>query len=112
MALLLYLQVRGVLLEMLFDSGQELLIFFLLNGLAALLWEYAALRRDWLRDRWGVRLLMLASGVAITLMVSEVIFEWRDTAHLSMIVYPLWLGLLYAVYRRRIRDLLRPRRIR
>lgn len=105
MALLLYFQVHGALLGVLFSTDLELLTLFAFNGVAVVVWESAAIRHEWLRGRWAVRLLALASGVTVTLSAIGTIFGWSGATGFATIVYPLWLALLYGVYRRRIPDL-------
>lgn len=104
-ALLLYFQVQGVQTGLLFLFDNEWMVLFLLNGVAAAVWEYAALSREWLCRRWAVRLLALMGGSAVTVMMVESITGWRNGGGLLLLLYPLWLLSLYLVYRRRLPDL-------
>jgi uncharacterized membrane protein len=93
--------------QVFFLEGQtQLWALFALNTAALGAWELAALRVRWLDVSWGPRLLAVASGVAITALVVDTIFDWgRDQSVAPLLVYPLWLAAIYAVYRRLLPDL-------
>lgn len=88
------------------EDQQQLWALFAFNSAALAAWELAALRVRWLDASWGPRLLAIASGVAITMLVVDAIFGWgRQPALAAVLVYPLWLGCIYAVYRKLLPDL-------
>lgn len=93
--------------QVFFLEGQtQLWALFAFNTAALGAWELAALRVRWLDVSWGPRLLAVASGVAITALVVDTIFDWgRDQSVAPLLVYPLWLAAIYAVYRRLLPDL-------
>jgi uncharacterized membrane protein len=88
------------------EDRQQLWALFSFNSAALAAWELAALRVRWLDASWGPRLLAIASGVALTMLVVDAIFGWgRQPAVAAVLVYPLWLGCIYAVYRKLLPDL-------
>jgi uncharacterized membrane protein len=88
------------------EDQQQLWALFAFNSAALAAWELAALRLRWLDASWGPRLLAIASGVALTMLVVDAIFGWgRQPAVAAVLVYPLWLGCIYAVYRKLLPDL-------
>ena len=88
------------------EQQKQLWALFAFDTFALAAWELAARRAGWLQASWGPRLLAIASGIAITLLMTEAIFDWgREQAAAPLIVYPLWLAALYAVYRRLLPDL-------
>ncbi|GAB4358810.1 MAG: DUF2157 domain-containing protein [Gammaproteobacteria bacterium] len=104
-ALFLYLSVFGGLFGVLFSEETQLFLVFGLNTAAWLAWELGARRFAWLNERWALRLLALASGTAVTLLVLQTIFDWSDASGTVSVVYPLWIMGVYWIYRHRIRDL-------
>lgn len=87
------------------DEGQ-IWTLFAFNTAALVAWELAARRVAWLDERWAPRLLAIASGTAITLLMLQTIFSWRETSGAAVIAYPAWLACAYAAYRLLTRDLL------
>jgi uncharacterized membrane protein len=88
------------------EDQQQLWALFAFHSAALAAWELAALRLRWLDASWGPRLLAIASGVALTMLVVDAIFGWgRQPAVAAVLVYPLWLGCIYAVYRKLLPDL-------
>ncbi|OWV28777.1 DUF2157 domain-containing protein [Halomonas campaniensis] len=69
-----------------------------LNTLALAIWEWGAHDRGWPRQ-WAVRLLALGSGVPITLLMMTLIIEIGLSWSPVLAIYPLWLAVLYGVYR-------------
>jgi len=106
LATILYFQTFRGLLWIAFNSTDVLLWFLLLlNTTAWICWELAAARYPWLAQRWAVRLIALASGTAITILVQFAIFEPGTMPLLVWLAYAFWLGALYLIYRRRWPDL-------
>ena len=104
-AIILYFRVFPGLLGILFNTERQLWTLFVFNTLALAAWELAARRVAWLDERWAPRLLVLASGTTITLLILDAIFNWREQSGTPLIVYPIWLACAYAVYRLMMRDL-------
>jgi uncharacterized membrane protein len=103
---ILYLQVFRGLLWISFNSGDDLLwLLFMLNTLAWILWELASSRFEWLAYRWPVRLIAVASGIAMALLVLHSIFGPGTMPLLTWLVFAAWLVALYFVYRDRLPDL-------
>ena len=84
---------------------QMLWLLLLLNTAAWALWEVASLRFAWLVSPWAVRLLAVASGVAMAMLVLNSIFDPSTGRVLPWLAYIAWLGILYFVYRRKRPDL-------
>lgn len=114
MAVMLYFQTFGGFWGMLFSTNTQIWSLFVLNTLALAVWEFAAWRGvQHLRERWSVRLLATASGVLITMLVLNAIFE--DSYRLeyggylrllaAFFVYLAWLLVGFIVYRKYLKDL-------
>lgn len=100
LAIALYFQVFFL------EDRDQLWALFAFDTLALAAWELAGLRLRWLDVSWGPRLLAIASGGAITALVVLSIFDWgRQPAPAAVLAYPLWLGCIYAVYRKLLPDL-------
>lgn len=105
-AMLLYFHAMGGLFWLLIDSTENMLwSVFVVNTLVWLLWERMARSFSWLAERWAVRLVAVASGSALTLLMVFGIFDHYDSRLWTMLVYLLWVAALYGVYRNTIRDL-------
>lgn len=114
LAVLLYLQVFGGFWGMLFSTNTQIWSLFVLNTAALVVWEFAAWRGvQHLRERWSVRLLATASGVLITTLVLNGIFEdsyrLKSGGYLRLLaafsVYLVWLLVGFLVYRKYLKDL-------
>lgn len=105
LALFLYFSVFRGLFGFLFSEEILLFLAFGVNSAAWLVWEPGARRFAWLNERWALRLLALASGTAVTLLVLQTLFDWHDTSGTVAVVYPLWALAVYRVYRYWIPDL-------
>lgn len=100
LSLALYFRAWGGAFGLLFASDAAALWgLFALNTAALLLWELAARRWRWLSAGWATCLLVLGGGVPLTLLVLAFIFDDRADFSSVVLVYPLWLAALYAVYR-------------
>lgn len=104
-AIVLYFQAFPGLLGIAFNTERQLWTLFVFNTAALAGWELAARRIAWLDERWAPRLLAIASGTTVTLLMLHAIFEWRATSAAALIAYPVWLGCAYAAYRNLMRDL-------
>ena len=78
---------------------------WLVNSVALCVWELAATRYEGLKGRSEVRLLAITSGFSITwLMLSFIFIHTAKEAYIPLL-YCLWLGVFYSVYRYKIKDL-------
>jgi len=66
----------------------------------------SAPRISWLAERWAPRLLVIASGATITLLMIQCIVDWQRQSGIVLLAYPASLGIAYVVYRLRMCDLL------
>jgi len=97
LAWVLYWRTWGSALDVLLDSDISLLLgLFVLNGVALVVWELGARRWHWLACGWAPRLLALAGGVPVSMLMIALLD--RGVTPL-MLVYPGWLAMLYAAYR-------------
>jgi Na+-translocating ferredoxin:NAD+ oxidoreductase RnfA subunit len=84
---------------------------FILNTLLLIAWEFITATRQWLSERWPVRLLATAGGVPLTWLVLRSIFVYDNGTFLSelpalaALVWAIWLAVMYVVYRRTKPDL-------
>ncbi|MDH5395088.1 MAG: DUF2157 domain-containing protein, partial [Gammaproteobacteria bacterium] len=75
-SIVLYFKTLGSFFWFVFDSVDHVFwLLFIFNSLAWLVWEIAARRLVWLRERWAVWLIAVASGSAITILVLIAIFD-------------------------------------
>jgi uncharacterized membrane protein len=89
-----------------FVSGEPALwALFALNSAALVFWERAAQRVHWLAERWWPRLIAIASGAFITVLVLDAIFGAGKALQAAVLVYALWLAGMYGAYRKRLADL-------
>jgi len=73
---------------------------FLFNTLALAIWESLTKTYHWLSTRWAIRLLAVASGVSITWLVLHSIFEYGGSSIFPGLMWLVWVGTLYFVYRK------------
>jgi len=105
-SVVMYCMVFGSFLWMSFGSVDQMFwLLLLLNTAAWALWEVASLRFTWLASPWAVRLLAVASGVVMAMLVLHSIFEPSAGRVFPWLAYIAWLGILYVVYRRKRPDL-------
>jgi uncharacterized membrane protein len=105
-AIVFYFAVFPGLFGLVFGAEHQFWTLFLFDSAALVVWELAARRIVWLDERWAPRLLAVASGAFVTILMFETIFEWNDATGIALAVYPVWLVCLYVAYRRRLFDLL------
>ncbi|MDP7546067.1 MAG: DUF2157 domain-containing protein [Alphaproteobacteria bacterium] len=102
----LYHQTFQGVLPLMLDTDTSLLwLIFLVNTLALFAWEFLAARWHWLWQRWAVRLLAVASGAPITMLVLESIFSGGGVNVFPGVAWVIGLAALYFVYRGLRRDL-------
>jgi uncharacterized membrane protein len=89
---------------MLFAPEKLAWLLFGLNTAALAIWEGLALAGvEWLRERWAVRLLAVASGVAVTtLALFDIV---RPDSQWGLPAWLAWMVAAYVVYRRLAKDL-------
>jgi uncharacterized membrane protein len=105
-SLVLYCLVFQNFLWISFGSVDQMLwLLLLLNSAAWVLWELASLRFTWLVSSWAVRLLAVASGTVMSMLVLHSIFEPSTGRALAWLAYMAWLASVYVVYRRKRPDL-------
>jgi len=101
----LYYMTFGFLFGFLFEPERLLWLLFGLNTAALIVWEAcAAAGIDWLAERWSARIVATASGVAVTWLALNDIFDWRGSSHWGLPLWLAWMGAAYAAYRHRIKD--------
>lgn len=105
LSLFLYYQVFHGVFGLIFSGDILQMALFGVNSVALCVWELAATRYEWLKGRSEVRLLAIASGFSITwLMLSFIFIHTAKEAYIPLL-YCLWLGIFYSVYRYKIKDL-------
>ena len=105
-AIVLYFQVFPGVFGVVFGTERLLWILFAFNTAALVAWELAAARIAWLAERWAPRLLVIASGATITLLMIQCIVDWQRQSGIVLLAYPASLGIAHVVYRLRKCDLL------
>ncbi|MGQ0658383.1 MAG: DUF2157 domain-containing protein [Chromatiales bacterium] len=106
LAVVLYFQTFPDLFGMLIGSAELLWVLLGLNTAALVVWEFARmLGVGWLRSRREPRLLALASGATVTVLMLWHIIDSDEISSAITLIYAAWMGAGYAVYRHRLRDL-------
>lgn len=105
LSLYLYFSVHRGIWGLFFNIETQMLLSFVFNTAALAIWELGARRYSWLAERWALRILAVASGCAITFLMLQTIFDWRESSTWSSLLYPFWIGGFYWAYRTRIKDL-------
>lgn len=105
LAVMLYFQTFGRWLGIVFDFENQLWVLFALNTVALCIWELAAYRGvSWLRERWPVRILAVASGAAISVLAVWAVLDNRSNKMAALPAYAIWMFAAYFAYRLRMRD--------
>ncbi len=105
LSLSLYFQTFRGLLGVAFEDDTDLIwLLFLFNTAAFISWEALSNRLQWLDTSWAVRLLAIACGVPITLLILHSIFD-DPVSVPSILVWSLWLGLMFFYYQKKRPDL-------
>jgi uncharacterized membrane protein len=105
-AIVLYFRLFPGLLGVALGPEQQLWTLFAFNTAALIIWELAARRLAWLDERWAPRLLAIASGTTVTVLMLHAIFAWREASGLALPIYLAWLVCTYIAYRIALRDLM------
>lgn len=105
-SMILYYQTFGSLFWTYIGSEETLLWYlFAFNTIAVIIWELLSSYYTWLAEEfWGKRIIMVMSGTAITSLVLMHIFD-KGSAFVSTLVWMIYLGGLYVVYRKVQHDL-------
>lgn len=94
--------------SILFGTNTLLRTLFVLNLAALAAWETAAVKVPWLRERWAPRLIAtLTGGISTALVLMDILDGRTDGAGVDWTSWSAWIAwtaIVYAVYRRRIRD--------
>ena len=96
----LYYQTFGGLFWLVFGPEELLWVVLLLSTGALVVWEMcSAYGVMWLRERWATRLLATASGSFMTTLAVFSILDSLERSRLGFLVWLVWLGIAYIVYR-------------
>ncbi|MGL1930388.1 MAG: DUF2157 domain-containing protein [Desulfotalea sp.] len=87
-----------------FDTGM-LWLAFVVNSFFLVAWEISAHRWSYLAERWAIRLLAIASGIPINMLLLDTIFSGSSASSMPVLVWAIWLALIYFVYRKIVFDL-------
>ncbi len=105
-AVALYFAAFGGLLGFVFGTRETLWALFALDTAALAAWEALAARgAEWLRERWALRALAVASGGSATWLAVWSVLDFGRVGGWGIVAYAAWLGAVYAAYRRRTTDL-------
>lgn len=105
LALSLYFQTFGWLFGLLFGPEKLMWLLFALNTTALVAWEVRARAGlDWLRRRWAVRVLAVASGALISALAVLALLDWKASSPWALPLWLAWLGVAYAFYRHATKD--------
>jgi uncharacterized membrane protein len=104
LAIALYFRSSPFLLGIAMDPERQAWALFIFNTLALAVWELLAQHREWLDERWAVRLLATAGGTAITGLAVVAVADWNGQI-IAVIAYLAWLVVNHLVYRHIIVDL-------
>lgn len=106
LSIMLYFQAMGGLFGLIFSTTDHVFwVLFIFNSIAWIIWELAAKQFSWLRERWAVWLIAIASGFSITFLMLTAIFDQFPSEVQAVFLYFVWAAALYFVYRRVIPDL-------
>ena len=105
LALTLYFLTFGRLWGLVFAPERLLWLLFGLNTGALAIWEAAATSLAWLRERWSIRLLAVASGSFATALAEFAILETRGVGLWGFLAWAAWMAAAWLVYRMRRVDL-------
>lgn len=94
---LYHLTFRGAFFIVHSDTDMLWLVF-IFNTFVLVIWEYSTKIWHWLAERWAIRLLALGSGVPITFLAIQAIFD--KGGFISGAVWSIWLTAIYFIYRK------------
>ena len=100
-AAVLYYQTFGGLFGVLFGPQKLLWVLLSLSTSTLVIWEAcSASGVAWLQERWATRLLATVSGSIMTALAVFSILDSPERGSLGFLVWLVWLGAAYVVYRR------------
>jgi len=106
LSLFLYLYTSDNLFGLVFATDASLLwLLFVFNAIILFVWELAARKFDYLTPRWPVRMIALASGVAISFLCLWAIFDSDEVSSFAFLVWVLTMAGVFFVYRKLRPDL-------
>jgi uncharacterized membrane protein len=106
LSIIFYFQARGSLFWFVFSSTEDVFwVIFIFNSLLWIAWELAAKRFSWLEERWPVWLIAVASSSSITFLMITVIVDRYASSSIAVLLYFVWAGSIYFVYRKLKADL-------
>lgn len=106
LSIVLYFQATGGLFGLVFSATDHVFwVLFIFNSFVLIIWELAARQLSWLRERWTVWVIAIASGSSITFLMLYAIFDQYPSEILAVFLYFAWVATLYFVYRRFMPDL-------
>lgn len=114
LTIVLYFQTFGGLFGFFFNWNAQLWVLLIWNTLALIAWEFAAWRGvQHLQTRWEVRVLGTLSGVVISTLALDAIFNGSNAGLnrnlssriASVLCYGVWMLTVMWMYRRHLKDL-------
>ncbi len=99
LSIVLYFESMRSALWSVFDSTNLWWVLLIFNTALLVVWECVFGRFAWLKDRWPVRLLAVASGVSVTWLVLNAIFSNDEPELIGSVVWVAWILGLYGAYR-------------
>ena len=78
---------------------------FVLDAVALFVWEYMSQTKVWLQSVWATRLLAVASGTTITILLLGYIDSPANNSIFSLLIWLNYLFVLYMYYRKKKPDL-------
>ena len=103
-AVLYFQTFRSTFGFILFSENMTLWALVIINGTALIIWEFLENKWQWLAENWAMRVVAVASGAPLTLLVIDSIFG-RQHNLISGLVWSIAMVAVYIVYRRLKPDL-------
>ncbi len=106
LAVTLYFQTLPTMFGVWFNE-RTIWVLFAFNSAALAVWDALSARGvSWLSPRWAPRLLATAGGMAVTVLAIRQIMDsyGHDASVWSVPAWVAWLAVLYAAYRRALKD--------
>ena len=97
LAVILRVSALGGILGLILSGTEQLWALMVLNAAALVVWEIAARRAAWLRERWAPRVIAVGVGTIVTTLALWAVVDQRAGA--IVLVYPLWVAAMYWAYR-------------
>lgn len=102
----LYYQARVGFFFMMMGSVEQMAwVVFGFNAVVLAAWEVLSRKLNWLNERWAIRIVAWIAGSVITGLAVSAVVSHRNVSMAPIPVYLLSIGLLYYVYRHRVKDL-------